>query len=697
MEREPVAEWLETDGLGGFASGTTGLIRTRRYHALLLAAADPPGRRFALVNGLEVLVATPAGMFPLSAHAYAAGSAAGSPGDESHPPVVHPEGMRFVTRFDAEPWPTWRFLLPDGTEIEHSIAAVHGRPIVTIAWRLLAPRPRVSLMVRPLLSGRDLHALHRENPVFRFDEERPGQAVVWRPYAGVPAIGAFANGEYTREPLWYRNFLYEEDRARGLDHIEDLASPGRFLFALSRQPATLILSADTPGDAGDRETPTLAAAGPLAALRGLRARERRRRARFPTRLHRSADAYVVRRGGGRSVIAGYPWFSDWGRDTCIALRGLCLATGRLDDARAILLLWAGFLRDGLLPNRFPETPEERGVPAAVPEHGSVDAPLWFIVAAHDWLEAMRAARRRAGRADEAALWRATDAILEAYLGGTHHGIRAAADGLLAAGAPGLALTWMDARVAGRGVTPRIGKPVEIQALWINVLRIAAARLGAARPEGDAAGLPRYETTLARAGESFARRFWHETGGFLRDVVDVDHEAGRDDTTFRANQILAIGGLPFPVIEGARARAVVDAVERRLLTPIGLRTLDPADPAYRPRYEGGPEERDRTYHQGTVWPWLLGPFVEAWVRVRGDGIDIRREARRRFLEPLAHHLETGGLEHLPEIADGQAPHTPRGCPFQAWSVGEALRLSNLVLAEPPRREAVQRSAWRRREG
>jgi glycogen debranching enzyme len=255
---------------------------------------------------------------------------------------------------------------------------------------------------------------------------------------------------------------------------------------------------------------------------------------------------------------------------------------------------------------------------------------------------------------------------------------------------------MDARIDGHPVTPRIGKPVEIQALWINTLRIAAARsAGRSAPAAGAPSSPgrrtarpgpalaqRVADTLARAQESFAR-FWDESRGHLRDVVDVDHVPGRDDPAFRANQILAVGGLPFPVLEGVRAKAVVDAVESRLLTPLGLRTLDPADPAYRPRYEGNREERDRAYHQGTAWPWLLGPFVEAWVRVRGDGIETRREARRRFLEPLAHHLDQGGLEHLPEIADGEPPHAPRGCPFQAWSVGEALRLSHLVLAEPRR--------------
>ena len=668
-EWSPRSEWLETDGLGGFASGTAGLIRTRRYHALLLAAAGPPVRRFALVNGLEALVVTPAGSVAVSSQVYAGGAA-------SSPPVVHPAGASLVVGFDIEPWPAWRFVLRDGTTVEQSIAAVHGRPIVTIAWRLLAPRGGVSLVVRPLLSGRDLHSLHHENQAFRFEEERLGQAIVWRPYPGVPAIGAYANGDYAREPRWYRSFLYLEERDRGFDHLEDLASPGRFTFNLSRGTAALILSADTPGLAGGGELPALAAAGPLPALRGLRARERRRRLRFPSRLHRSADAYIVRRGGGRTLIAGYPWFSDWGRDTFIALRGLCLATGRLDEARSMLLLWAGFVRDGLLPNRFPEEAGDARatgppIPAGHLDDHSVDAPLWFIVAAHDWRQAMRAARRRVARADEAALQTAIERILDAFLAGTRHGIRAERDGLLAAGEPGLALTWMDARVAGRPVTPRTGKPVEIQALWMNALRIGAAHAD------------RFEPALARAVESFGARFWHDAGGFLRDVVDVDHEPGRDDATFRANQIFAVGGLPGPALEGERARAVVDAVESRLLTPLGLRTLDPADPRYRPRYEGGPEERDRAYHQGTVWPWLLGPFVEAWVRVRGDGIETRREARRRFLEPLAHHLDMAGLEHLPEIADGAPPHRPRGCPFQAWSVAEVLRLSHVVLAEPRR--------------
>jgi len=640
MSLEPDLEWLETDGLGGFASGTAGLVRTRRYHAVLLAAATPPTGRFVLVNGVEAFVGTPSGTFPLSAHAYAPG-------------VIHPDGHRLLTRFDADPWPRWRFALPDGTGIEHALIGAHGRPHVLLTWRLVQPRPGVTLTVRPLLSGRDHHALHHENPAFAFDEEWHDGRLTWRPYPGVPAIEALANGAFTREPAWYRNFLYGEERARGLDHLEDLASPGRFAFDLSKGEACLLLAAG--GRAG------LPPGHAAALARALRAREKRRRDRFPSRLHRAADAYLVRRGDGSTIVAGYPWFADWGRDTFIALRGLCLATGHLDEARSILIEWAGAVSHGMVPNRFPDS-------GAPPEFNSVDAGLWFVVAAGEWRRAMRAAQRRPARGDEATLRRAAEAILAGCADGTRHGIRAADDGLLAAGEPGVALTWMDARAGGRAITPRIGKPVEVQALWINALAMGAEWSG------------RWLDLRGRALASFRARFWHAAGGWLHDVVDDGHRSGACDATFRPNQILAVGGLPEPLLEGDRARAVVDQVEARLLTPLGLRTLDPRDPAYRGRCDGGPAGRDAAYHQGTVWPWLLGPFVEAWVRVRGGAPEVKRAARRRFLEPLIHHLESAGIDHISEIADGDPPHAPRGCPFQAWSVGEALRLSLVVLAE-----------------
>jgi predicted glycogen debranching enzyme len=422
-----------------------------------------------------------------------------------------------------------------------------------------------------------------------------------------------------------------------------------FRFDLAAGPAVLALAADGAGLEDDA----------AALFDRLAAGERVRREGFASPLPRAADAYVVARGRGRTIVAGYPWFTDWGRDTFIALRGLCLATGRLDDARAILLEWAGAVHDGLLPNRFADRGE-------APEFNAVDASLWFVVAVHECLEAAVGARS-GDAADRARLSAAVDAILECHVRGTRHDIRMDADGLLAAGEPGVQLTWMDARVDGRVITPRIGKPVEVQALWINALQIASAWSS------------RWLAPLARARTSFAR-FWNAEGSCLFDVVDADHVPGANDATFRPNQVLAVGGLPFAVLaDDAKARRVVDAVEARLVTPLGLRSLAPDDPAYVGRYEGGVAERDGAYHQGTVWPWLLGPFVDAWVRVRGGTPEAKAEARRRFLDPLLAHLEAAGLGHLPEIADGDPPHTPRGCPFQAWSVGEALRLDRVVLA------------------
>jgi predicted glycogen debranching enzyme len=635
-------EWLEADGLGGFASGTVSGVRTRRYHALLLSAARPPAGRFVLVNGLDAVVSTRAGEFSISSQAYAPG-------------VVSPDGERRIEAFSPDPWPRWRFRLEDGSAVEQEICARRDSPLVIVTWRRTGGRGPAALSVLPFLSGRDYHALHHENSSFRFTPERSRGWLVWRPYDGVPAIAALANGEFGEEPHWYRDFLYEEERDRGLDCAEDLAAPGRFRFDLRRE-AVLVFAALTPGTAlpeGDAE----------AVAKRTRAAEKRRRSGFSSRLERAAEDYVARRAGGRTIIAGYPWFTDWGRDTFIALRGLCHATGRIEAARDILNEWAGAVSEGMLPNRFPDQGDE-------PEYNSVDASLWFVVAVHDYLRTLEAARRRPAPAERGALLRAVEAILDGYTRGTRFGIRMDGDGLLAAGVPGAQLTWMDAKVGDRVITPRIGKPVEIQALWLNALRF-----GSTVEE-------RFAESYRRGLAAFRERFFYAEGGFLFDVVDCDHRPGAVDASFRPNQIFAVGGLPWPLLEGDMARRVVDAVEERLLTPLGLRSLAPGEPGYTPRYEGGVAERDGSYHQGTVWPWLMGPFVEAWVRVRGGTEAARREARARFLQPLLErHLGAAGIGHVSEIADAEPPHRPRGCPFQAWSVGEILRLDRDVLATP----------------
>jgi predicted glycogen debranching enzyme len=664
-------EWLETDGLGGFASGGVSGVRSRRYHAVLLAATRPPTGRFVLVNGFEAKVTTAAGDTVLQ-------------GQRFRPGGIHPEAAAPLESFHDDPWPTWRFRLEDGTVVEQQIFVRRGSPLTAITWRRIAGDGPASLAIRPFLSGRDYHALHHENPAFRFAaaEAAPGR-ILWRPYDGVPGVLAIHNGAYEAQPHWYRGFQYEEERARGLDHVEDLAAPGLVRFNLAEGEAILLLSAETQDaaasreearDPGRHEGPDPGLDAP-ANLERLRAAERDRRLRFASRLHRAADDYLVRRGAGATVVAGYPWFADWGRDTFIALRGLALATGRLEAARDILEQWAGAVSEGMLPNRFPDAGDE-------PEYNSVDASLWYVVAVHDFLRACEAAGVPVVESTRSSLADAVDTIVDGYARGTRYGIRMEPDGLLASGAEGVQLTWMDARVGDLVVTPRRGKPVEIQALWINALRIAA-ELGR-----------RDDRDWRRSAESFRRRFWNPERGCLYDVVDVDGRAGANDDSLRPNQILAVGGLPYAVVSGDAALRVVEVVEAALFTPLGLRSLAPGTPAYAARYEGGVAERDGAYHQGTVWPWLLGPFVEAWVRVRGSSPTALRQARERFLVPLTAHLAEAGIGHVSEIADAEPPHAPRGCPFQAWSVGEVLRLSEQVLASrPERREPSARRSRR----
>jgi len=655
-------EWLEADGLGGFASGTASGLRTRRYHALLLAATTPPTGRMVLINGLDAQVETNTGRTPLSSQRYA-------------PDVIEPDGDSAIEQFTSEPWPRWRYRLAGGGVVEHELFAWKGTPLVALSWRLLdEDRPEnARLTVRLFHSGRDFHSLQRENANFGFEPTPVEGGLRWAAYDGVPAVVALSNGEFHAEPIWYLNFLYSEERERGLDHLEDLASPGVYHFDLTAGRAVLLLTTE------EAHTQGLPTHDPLALFDRVREEEGVRRAGFPTPRARAADAYLVRRGQGLSLIAGYPWFADWGRDTFIALRGLCLALGRLDEARRILLEWSGQVSKGMLPNRFPDVGDR-------PEYNSVDASLWFVIACGEFVQAWERSR---GPLDEAELARLRGAVIEivnGYASGTRYGIRKDHDGLLMAGQQGAQLTWMDAKVGEWVVTPRTGKPVEVQALWLNALRVACdlvlASLERARGGNGEAGrardlLDQWREWYADGMQSFQRRYWYDEGGYLFDVVDIDHKPGTEDATFRPNQIFAVGGLPVTLIDSDRARRVVEEVEARLWTPLGLRTLPHGEPRYRGQYLGDVRERDGAYHQGTAWAWLLGAFVDAWVRVWGGTEESKREARRRFLGPLERHLEEAGLGHVSEIADADPPHTPRGCPFQAWSLGELLRIEAML--------------------
>jgi predicted glycogen debranching enzyme len=640
----PDAEWLETDGRGGFAMGPVVGPRTRRYHGLLAVSRNPPSDRIMLVNGFDAWVVTAYGRWPLSTQRYT-------------PDVTVPPETTVAVTFTHEPWPTWTYQLPDGTTIIHELVMSNGTPAIALCWRATVSRPGITLVVRPFITGRGIHALHFENPVFDFTSQAVAGGVHWQPYASVPGIVSLSNAAYAQDPQWYRHMQYDLDRSRGYDFVEDVASPGTLTWSLSAGPAAWVLAADT-----DESRQWIGRARSAIALaERTRREERRRRSPMAAPLRRASDQYIVQRAPGETIIAGYPWFLDWGRDTCIGVRGLCLATGRLDVAERILAEWAQHISEGMIPNRFPESGEE-------PEYNSVDASLWFVVAVDELL-------RQSGPSREVSCARelvdAVRSIMDAYVRGTRYHIRVQGDGLLAAGDEHSQVTWMDARIDGRCLTSRAGKAVEIQALWINALRIAADL----DPERSAVWLEAFE----RARNMFIERFWRADVGWCYDVVDVNHESGANDAKFRPNQIFAVGGLPQQLLSSIDARRLVDAVEQRLWTPMGLRTLAPDDPEYRPRYAGNQLERDMAYHQGTVWPWLAGPFIEAWVRVRGGTDRAKREARARFVEPLLARLDEGpGMGHLPEVANGDPPHEPGGAPFQAWSVAELLRITLTVV-------------------
>ena len=435
--------------------------------------------------------------------------------------------------------------------------------------------------------------------------------------------------------------------------MEDLGCPGEFHFELDKSDGILLLGA------GQRLSNQINSAGSPAerVFEIVHDTELKRRQAI-TRVERSAEQYIVKRDSGKTIIAGYPWFTDWGRDTFIAIRGLCLARDDHETAKSILVSWADTVSEGMIPNRFPDHGE-------APEYNSVDASLWYIIAVYEYWQLLD----RLGivkNADETSkLESAIEAILEGYSNGTRHGIGKDEDGLIAAGEEGVQLTWMDAKVGDWVVTPRIGKPVEIQCMWINALWIAAQFS------------PVWKPHLKRAEQSFEEKFWNEEASCLYDIVDENHEAGRNDAAIRPNQIMAVGGLPYSTVDGEKAKAILATVESKLLTPLGLRYLGPDDAEYKPVYTGGVLERDGAYHQGTVWPWLIGPFVEAWFNVNGRSKETADDAKTRFLYPLEAHLETSGLGHISEISDATSPYTPRGCPFQAWSLSEFIRIQKLI--------------------
>jgi predicted glycogen debranching enzyme len=623
-------EWLETNGLGGFASSTIAGLNTRRYHGLLVAATTPPAGRTVLLSKLEETVVVRGASYELSANRY--------------PNVVHPQGYQYLKEFRLDPFPVFTFAVED-VEIEKRVFLVYGENTVIVEYELRGACSDCALELRPLIAFRDYHATTRANAALdtRVDIE-PGCASL-TPYPGLPTLH-FAHNAHSIEAAggWFYNFEYDRERERGLDFQEDLFNPLVWKFDLARQATATIIASTGPLDA------TLA-----PALR--QAEMNRRAALAPAAISNdplirslvcAADQFLVRRGEFHSVIAGYHWFGDWGRDTMIALPGLTLATGRPEVAKSILLECARSVDRGMLPNQFAESEE----------FNSVDAALWMFAA-------VQALVRYDGDLSFVRdhIYQTLCGIIDWHIRGTRYGIRADADGLLACGAENVQLTWMDAKVGDWVVTPRRGKPVEVQALWYNALRTLE---GLAGKFYDTATRARCSILAERVRRAFTRLFWNEGNGCLYDVVNGEDR----DASIRPNQIFAVS-LPHNMLPDDKARQVVEVVERELLTPYGLRTLARGDPQYHAKYEGDQRSRDSAYHQGTVWPWLLGPFITAYRKMNGSGEEVRAQVAR-FLSDFPDHLRTAGLGQISEIFDGDAPHRPRGCIAQAWSVAEILR-------------------------
>ena len=630
-------EWLETNGLGGFASSTIIGMNTRRYHGLLVAATKPPVGRMVLLSKLEETLILEGRRIELSANRY--------------PGVIHPQGYVYLKEFRRDPFPVFVYEA-DGVLLEKSIFMIYGENATVVQYELRTPSgvlpSECRLEIRPLIAFRDYHSTTHENGALDRSLEIGDGSVTVSPYRGLPPLHlAHTQGEVRPVGDWYRNFEYSIEQERGLDYREDLFNPLLLLFDFNQNSRPAVVASLDGRDTGSVE---IARAAEIQRRKEVAAAAPAKDP-FVEQLVEAADQFVVQRGNGATVIAGYHWFSDWGRDTVITLPGLALAAGRPDVAKGILLEFAAHVDRGMLPNRFPDAGE-------TPEYNTVDATLWYF-------EAVRALLAYTGDYDfvRTRLYSVLADIIAWHERGTRYGIRMDADGLLMAGESGVQLTWMDAKVGGWVVTPREGKPVEIQALWYNALRVMEHL---AEQFGDAPRRTHYSELADRARAAFPDLFWNEAAGCLYDVVNGENR----DASIRPNQIFTVS-LHHGMLPSEKARSVVEAVKRHLLTPYGLRSLAPGHPQYHGRFEGGPYSRDSAYHQGTVWPWLMGPFVTAYLKVNGRSQATRRQAEA-WLSPLRSYLENEGVGQIPEVFDGDPPHRAAGCYAQAWSVAEILR-------------------------
>ncbi len=651
-------EWLCTNGIGGFASSTVIGCNTRRYHALLCAATRPPLGRMVLVNKADETLTLGDRSFELGCNQY--------------PGAINPVGYQFLQDFAPSPLPTWTYKVP-GATLRKTVWMPHGQNTTVVRYELIEG-DAATLLARPFVTGRDYHGTHHYNTGFNTHcdstEENGACIVSLQPYETCPQIvwshdGTCPqivwshDGTWREGGAWYYNFEYSIEKERGLDFHEDAYCPGAWVWNLTREKpvATWVIGLEKHDPTEMLATYETEIARQNTLLETAQVSSTGNPPDdFKSRLIIAADQFIVQREDGlHTILAGYPWFSDWGRDTMIALPGLCLSTKRFDIARSILLAFAKASTQGMIPNRFPDAGE-------TPDTNTVDATLWFFHAIERYVHA-------SGDWDTLKndLYPVLKDSIAWHIKGTRFNIKAdERDGLLHAGDSSTQLTWMDAKVGDTVFTPRDGKPVEIQALWYNALRhmMAFAEVLGDEPTKKLCG-----DWSRRAKANFATTFWNEDAGCLYDYVSSDGSYKNAD--MRPNQIFAVS-LPNRLLTLDQEKRVVQAVQRDLLTPVGLRSLSASDPKYRGIYIGDQWQRDSSYHQGTVWAWLIGGFLSAYLRVNRRS-QASKARVREWLEPLHQHLDAACLNQISEIFDGNEPHTPRGCCAQAWSVAEPLRI------------------------
>jgi predicted glycogen debranching enzyme len=643
LEAAESREWLVTNGIGGFASGTIAGSYTRRYHGLLIAALKPPLGRTVLVAAVDEIVRCDDEEFALATHHWGSGA-------------ISPQGYQLIESFFLDgSVPVWNFLLGK-MRLEKRVWMRQGENTTYLQYTLDVESEAVELDLKVLVNYRDFHSLtHAGDWQMSIDEAAHGVRVT--AYEGaVPFYLRCLGADGEPRQVWYRDCSFPAERERGLDHREDQLFAAIFRARLEPGASiTLVCSTNEAASLNGAAARKANAANETALRRSWnRASRSLKPGKEPPWLQQlvlAAGQFLVKRSlpeepEGNSVIAGYHWFGDWGRDTMIALPGLALAAGRFDVAQRILLAFSQYVDGGMLPNNFPDS-------GAAPAYNTMDASLWYFEAVRRYVKASSDVETQRG------LFSVLNGMIDAHVKGTRYNIHMdPEDGLLYGGEPGIQLTWMDAKIGEWVVTPRTGKPVEINALWINALETMADFARTLRLPGD-----RFLQLSAAARKSFGK-FWNASRNCCYDVIDAPGTG--NDASLRPNQLLAVS-LPVTPLSSDQQKAVVDICAEQLLTPVGLRSLAPGERGYTGQYRGGPRERDAAYHQGTVWGWLLGPFALAHYRVYKD-----RQAALRFLESLGTTIDSYGLGTLGEIFDGDAPHQQRGCIAQAWTVGEVLR-------------------------